>query len=905
MQSTTQNLNNVFDLQASPTDTGSLTRSISCCQHPTDKEVRPLLSTLSPASTLEALVSTNVVDATGNSSAVFVKVSVADSSEAERAWGIKAALAGKRIIEWHDELQEWPWSDGKGALTNGFQETRDGRLLQQYQERVEIIRNDMETLGVEELKVYVRDAHVKTMTCETDTSNHDHLDDFTAIITATIVQSLPTLSRLNVLLGVWSIRLIVLRLLPALLAEMKNCQESILSAWIAIGQADNSDMKPKPEFSRTTSAEVRAVLQDQITQLGRKVDVLLDLLEGSQDTLPDEWIDTMDQLENEYSSWVVRADELVLNNEMESAFRGQEEDDSVHELNLRKAKGHFGSVDVNFLRRKPSNVDGAADLWSSAALPHRLPIAEDQNTGREPLSDTDEPTSCGAAPTSSSPERSQVQSSSGRDSSTNISGTKRRRTKKPLPLLLGTSSSGLGGAASALSNVDSEASQSGSSTTDYFSNKSSPEIMSASVATYRGTPIEVSSPTWSNRVSMIDGRSRLSSHSTEQGYLDVAKTLQAPKTRMPLDRRMTSPPGAPIFQVSPMFTTEREVPSRRFGHTRVRSASLQSFEKVPTGNVRKLLVRRSGSYMSRAGDDHSVPQKSSTQIETSSLPLEPESLAADGTLSFPIERYGAKMFPQETWPSSSPTRPRSRFEDHIDFAAGSTPISVRKQRPTLSSSKTTPHKTTDRYPAKPKDKLEARISSILTHIPADILLQPSDATTHPLPNRPRNISNPKTPLRRSLTPKILRSKSSNPSPSQSLAPDPKTTSSTEIKLYHLHDSSSQDSAPVKLYVRLVGEAGERVMVRVGGGWADLGEYLRDYAQHHGKRSSISAHPFEIKNLPASTSNSRPATPASSGSETRRRRAGIEITTVLSILVHNKRRFRVSLPNGHEPSGAED
>ena len=37
------------------------------------------------------------------------------------------------------------------------------------------------------------------------------------------------------------------------------------------------------------------------------------------------------------------------------------------------------------------------------------------------------------------------------------------------------------------------------------------------------------------------------------------------------------------------------------------------------------------------------------------------------------------------------------------------------------------------------------------------------------------------------------------------------------------------------------------MVRVGGGWADLGEYLRQYAEHHGRRT-ISEGKFEILGL---------------------------------------------------------
>jgi len=64
-----------------------------------------------------------------------------------------------------------------------------------------------------------------------------------------------------------------------------------------------------------------------------------------------------------------------------------------------------------------------------------------------------------------------------------------------------------------------------------------------------------------------------------------------------------------------------------------------------------------------------------------------------------------------------------------------------------------------------------------------------------------------------------------------------------IKLYHLTQPGVDK--PIKLFVRRVGENGERVMVRVGGGWADLGEYLRQYVEHHGRRTVSGSGVVEI------------------------------------------------------------
>lgn len=60
---------------------------------------------------------------------------------------------------------------------------------------------------------------------------------------------------------------------------------------------------------------------------------------------------------------------------------------------------------------------------------------------------------------------------------------------------------------------------------------------------------------------------------------------------------------------------------------------------------------------------------------------------------------------------------------------------------------------------------------------------------------------------------------------------------TGIRVYNLtQPGSSRKTPPKQLFVRAVGEHGDRVMVRVGGGWADLAEYLHEYSLHHGGRT---------------------------------------------------------------------
>jgi hypothetical protein len=153
----------------------------------------------------------------------------------------------------------------------------------------------------------------------------------------------------------------------------------------------------------------------------------------------------------------------------------------------------------------------------------------------------------------------------------------------------------------------------------------------------------------------------------------------------------------------------------------------------------------------------------------------------------------------------------------------------------------------------PENHLEQKISSILTSIPGSIRLTTEADAVASVRRRIAARKSQGTP-----PPRI--SRASTASPSFALAPAPtKQTrprpqhSNPDIKLYHLHRSS--DEAPIKLFVRLVGESGERVMVRVGGGWADLGEYLKEYASHHGRRSTSDGR-VEIQDIPGgSGSNS--------------------------------------------------
>lgn len=158
-----------------------------------------------------------------------------------------------------------------------------------------------------------------------------------------------------------------------------------------------------------------------------------------------------------------------------------------------------------------------------------------------------------------------------------------------------------------------------------------------------------------------------------------------------------------------------------------------------------------------------------------------------------------------------------------------------------------------------EEQLEQKISSILTTIPAQIRLTSEDdpgvneaskQLSSGTPSAPRSRKTP-TPSPNSYT--LAPAKAPNLGSSKTAATE---TGNSEVRLYHLRRGGVEASAqaPIRLLVRLVGsENNERVMVRVGGGWSELGDYLREYAIHHNtNRRSVSDTGnglMEVKQMP--------------------------------------------------------
>jgi hypothetical protein len=195
-------------------------------------------------------------------------------------------------------------------------------LVRDYETRADEISRQLDEIDVEELKEYVLVSHYRAGSRPLSSMNEaddpsasadlKELDDYTAVVTATILQALPYLSRLGRLLDTWTVRLIILRSAPGFIRDLKRARTSLDQGWAKIAMSPGSIQTTNSvTFERSTMLELRYVIEQQVGSLGRRLDRFLDDLEGRDDMVPDSWIDDFELLESAYSAWVVQAERKV------------------------------------------------------------------------------------------------------------------------------------------------------------------------------------------------------------------------------------------------------------------------------------------------------------------------------------------------------------------------------------------------------------------------------------------------------------------------------------------------------------------------------------------------------------------------------------------------------------------
>ena len=196
-------------------------------------------------------------------------------------------------------------------------------LVQQYERRADEIGQGLDDIDVEELKEYVLNSHYRHNSRPSSRANITgeyssaatelkKLDDFTALVTATILQALPFLSRLNQLLDLWTIRLIILRGAPRFLHDLERVRSEMMKCWAAITPPTEDD---GTELTKATMSAMKSSIENQLGALGRRLDRFLDALEGRNECVPDSWIDDFESCESDYSAWTVHAERVVVQND--------------------------------------------------------------------------------------------------------------------------------------------------------------------------------------------------------------------------------------------------------------------------------------------------------------------------------------------------------------------------------------------------------------------------------------------------------------------------------------------------------------------------------------------------------------------------------------------------------------
>jgi hypothetical protein len=733
----------------------------------TAQHLDPLLRNLSPDSTLKALQATGTIPA-GPEEDVLTS-SIADTSPAEREIGIRAAFAAQKLRQWRNEVSKWQWPGRRDrGLGVGFlppeeiasqQQDVDkpriylgclpSEVVDQYELRIDEIRDALETLEMEDIKDHVLQAHTsKTQTTTSAESSetqkmprksYGRMRDFTALITATVIQALPDLAYVSMLIDTWNIRLTILRELPLLLDVMKAARAGIRAATTAVRDPKQAPLITMEDFETT-----KQMLGEKVADFGVRIDKMLDLLDGQEDSLPQFWIDTLETIELDYATWVVETQRVATQNQSKSQAEEpkvpEAVEPSLQEAIVNAVKQPDPAPDL--VHAAHASVQEALNIGGSNGRPeqHAPPVEESK-----PFLRVEPPPSRG--------HRREISEVSAAES-----------------------------AYSAYSDV------------------SKAEIINATQTQVLPSP----------KVNVVESPAREKPPMLQRASTTSIEVVPKDQLRTVDLRRSMS-----ADLLSKMSQTPDSTPSKALeqltGHPKTGTTPLAELED-PT------------SALSLEGD-HSFPEQSATYVESDQTVSSLDDEISPITPSLPRRSSKRKSAGHGMFAASERSSSPSELVSPIDAPAAN---EMRFLSPKSDAAN-------DRGFDAEDGSLEAKIQDILLKLPTKIRLTKNGAPQY---NEDASASS---------------TRASTPTPGITLSPAKpsrrSSTNDTDVRVFHLtQHGQSRDSAPIKLFVRTVGENGERVMVRVGGGWADLGEYLKEYSLHHGHRN-VSEGQLEVAQYP--------------------------------------------------------
>ncbi|KAI1215059.1 uncharacterized protein F4807DRAFT_19478 [Annulohypoxylon truncatum] len=830
-----------------------------------------LLSQLSPNAAVDALRSP-----TG-----ALKACMDKASASEQAFAMRTAIASKKIRDWLEELSSWTWQRGNGSTGFEMPPAKKRKLFEpetpprgdkgklpesnppydtdylgslrvadvdRYEKRVEKIQRDLDELDLEEIKSQVLHNHILPLSRPSSpafsdsglstisTSMFAKMEDLTAVVTAITMQALPNLSRLTRFLNTWTMRLLVLRKIPSLMTMMADAEVALRSGWNAIESPESSPTRAtgrddSSSLSRKEFDIIKRVIQQKVTKPGRALDYMLDSLEGSMDTLPDAWLDQMEQIERGYAIWEATAERKVL------AGEGSSKDVSIRtEPETPRPKIHVEGPSPTVYSPVPSDFDqfasptpdpkSAEDMENSPELPKERPAASSKPTAvkflvNQPRKDIQGSTSQVIDLSTVAAQQREVNSGAKvEDPSLSYDGASKKRpvaVKKATPKSISVMPD--------FPRLSRPSKQSRGQTHDRPENRQASENPRTSPVLGEVDRNIIRSPPPELKKSEVTVE-------REPVFADeLESSVLEPSVLEPVDEEGEG--------------EELELPPARFVNHKTSNQSIASTVIHGTsnnfGNSDNALFREGSMEpdLPRLADPDE-PFSSDNISPPSSPPLRYKTRSTSVTFKDVPEI--ASLPELGSSPPRSPLEAPSVFDADASFEDESQAGSPGRMS-TISSISEDEH-------------LHQQISDILESIPAKIRIKRTPAVNlNPpdlqLPARPKSrASDFARRSNSSLSARSGTSFSRSGTPSFMLAParDPraKTKSSQGIRVYHL--SRSTGEPPLKLLIRCVGEKGERVMVRIGGGWADLGEYLREYAVHHSSRSKGEGK-VDIRDLP--------------------------------------------------------
>lgn len=858
-----------------------------------------------------------------------LELSVQHSSADERNFGKDVANSALSLRRWCKELEAWQEECKKSSIGVSKQQNGDtsdssrgdqtqteqspatiaaarhgwlqlpDEIALVYQRRINQIRYELGTLDMEKQKAAVLDTHQGYRRLSgngADGGKQAQLTGLSALITAVILNALQYHNRLLGLIEIWSMRLNVLASVPAFLAGLQVMTETLLEAWKSVqeyhitsndseSQRNSSDAPPR---TREQYEVERLELSQSLAALGKQLDSMLDVLEGREDTLPEQWIDDVDRLEEGFSSWSVSAeaqlvqweDQVRLEEEI-GRTRAEEQPQPREEqvLNDHESDVHLQSSPPLSDFDPPNNLQDAeplmdmplartADGTSIETLENGNPINELDSPYAETLESS--PPSSMSALTPNVPEILVYNMFDGRpsfDPSTDIPSDVDSSTvlheaiaKEPTDItdVVSSPEASEEPVKQDLGLFTSSTVQ-GAELDDLTHSFSDTDILGAMPGKTATLEKALFVTTGGSKRKILHRRH--SSRELDTGLLYPHKVIHRRHSSKEIGiERASFASGFSMSEVKrieivrspsdlfdrgsgfPGMTTD-ELPTRNRSpeswsvqRWKANKAAQQPSERTsptlpPISVDREMASSPDGSQGEEIDDSRSNPEPFDDHVESQPDQSMPVLSDTDHALSAvaPSNEPVRVVQPQAYFNGDTATkleRQQQRF-DALEAAVRlrtqnlQTPI---KNRPSANS----PAPSTD-------DQIERRIDRIISSLPTKIKFdkQPTART----PSRLASASTPKSSPRnsalapptvdRSPTPALTLTRAEEPS-----APISKTKlQENKIRLYHLVQNGR--SAPVKLYVRLVGDEG-RVMVRVGGGWEDLEKYLREYSAHHSR-----------------------------------------------------------------------